>query len=84
LANLIDFSPLSCIEPVLIVEAWHPLKDIHNKKKKASLNLHETRRLKNYVYSSSALTSCGNWSGRAERAFPFFRCTRNLPGVATF
>jgi hypothetical protein len=34
LANLIDFSPLSCIEPVLIVGAWHSLKDIHNKKKK--------------------------------------------------
>jgi hypothetical protein len=35
LANLIDFSPLSCIEPVvLIVGAWHALKDIHNKKKK--------------------------------------------------
>jgi len=25
---------LSCIEPVLIVGAWHSLKDIHNKKKK--------------------------------------------------
>jgi hypothetical protein len=34
LANLIDFSPLSSIGPVLIVGAWHSLKDIHNIKKK--------------------------------------------------
>jgi hypothetical protein len=43
MANLIDFSALSCIEPVvLIVGGWHAFKH-SQQEKKASLNLHETR-----------------------------------------
>jgi hypothetical protein len=37
LANLIDFSPLSCIEPVLIVGACHSSTKQSQQEKKASL-----------------------------------------------